>query len=101
MQRWVAEFTAAGRDLGLPRRQELHLHRLGHGGATRDAAYSVRSLAGIQKRGAWRPMKSIARYLEPARLNEQKAELPPAVRGDVERRSSELSTLLRASLCVT
>lgn len=97
MQKWVAEFTGAGRDLGLPRRQELHLHRLRHGGATHDAAYRIRSLADIQKRGAWRAM-SIARYSKPARLNEQMAELPPAVRDDVVRRSGDLSRLLLAKL---
>ena len=52
MTQWTEAFASGMARLSFPRRQDAHLHRLRHGGASHDATHQLRTLDQIAKRGA-------------------------------------------------
>ena len=70
-------------------------HSMRHGGASSDAAASLRTLPEIQCRGMWSDPRSVARYHRPGQLARQMAKLPPAVLERFPDALRELPKLLR------
>ncbi len=87
---WSRALQVAFLELQIPAANEPHLYRLRRRGASLDVAMKWRSLDEVQKRGAWRSTRSLARYAKPARINEQLAALDGGVLVELERREVEL-----------
>ena len=56
--------------LGLTPLGQPHLYRLRHGGASHEAAHSLRELTAIQARGRWQTLKSVKNYEKGGRLQQ-------------------------------
>ena len=57
-------------NLGLTPLGQPHLYRLRHGGASHEAAHSLRELTAIQARGRWQTLKSVKNYEKGGRLQQ-------------------------------
>ena len=93
-QEWSRALQCAFKELRIPAANQPHLYRLRHGGASHDVSARWRTLDEVQKRGAWRSTRSLARYAKPARINEQLRALGDDVLREVERREAELKLML-------
>ncbi|CAK0858210.1 unnamed protein product, partial [Prorocentrum cordatum] len=69
-------FKGAAEDRGLASLTP-QLYQLRHSGPSVELALQLRTLASVKLRGRWRTDASVARYLEPGRVNEQLQRLAP------------------------